>query len=219
MKVLIDSNEPSHIVQKIAAHPWLEAEITNLPAGDIWINNLIIERKEIPDLLTSIKDGRLFNQCAEMRQHSQWCYVLILGQLVWGLDGKILSTGWQFRSVQGALLKIQEMGVSVVYAQDSNDLAPALVWLATRERGEQVYLPQRTGISMTDEQKILAAFPGVGIERATELLKNYNLIDALLCLINEDCKVSGIGPKTKQNIRNLLNLAQGESLQKVIKND
>lgn len=224
MKILLDVNEVSTapwVFTQIANHPLLGIpEVVNLPAGDIWLDNVIIERKEPHDLLESIKDGRLFNQCAEMRLHSDHCYLLILGQLIWGYDGKIIGIGWNFRSIQGALLQVQELGVGVVYAQDKTDLATSLVWLHKRNQINQIILPQRKQAeSLSPEIQMLSSLPGIGLERATELLKNYNLIDALLCLIDEDCKVNGIGPKTKQNIRNLLNLAQGETLQKVTKNE
>jgi ERCC4-type nuclease len=187
-------------------------EIQLLPAGDIHLDDIIIERKEPADLLASIADGRLFNQCAEMRIESAWCYLLIMGQLTWDIAGKIAGTGWNFRSVQGALLQCQELGVSVVHAQNDADLCTTLIWLANRKRTQHVFLPQRTGLAMPDDQRILASLPGVGRERALELLKERNLRDALLCLIDPECKVKGIGAKTKSNIRELLNLNSNQLL-------
>ena len=218
MKIKVDSREPPHIATKISAHPLLGApEISLLPAGDIWLDDIIIERKEPADLLASITDGRLFNQCAEMRNESVWCYILIMGQLTWDFAGKITGTGWNFRSVQGALLQCQELGVSVVHAQNDTDLCTTLVWLANRKRTEHVFLPQRTGLSMPDDQRILTSLPGIGPERAGELLNECNLRDALLCLVDPKCKARGIGPAIKKNIRELLKLSEGEILG-IIKN-
>lgn len=213
MKILLDSREPPWIASQIASHPLLgQPEICALSCGDIWLDNLIIERKEPADLIESIKDGRLFNQCSEMRAESEWCYLLIMGQLVWGFDGKIVGTGWNFRAIQGALLQVQELGVSVIQAQNSDDLTPTLVWLANRQRTEHVYLPARTGLPMPEDQRILASLPGIGPERASDLLKDKSLRDALLCLLDPACKVAGIGPKTKKNIRELFNLSESEVL-------
>ena len=218
MKILVDSREPPHIASQIASHPLLgKPDITLLAAGDIWLDDIIIERKEPADLLASIADGRLFNQCAEMRNESAWCYILIMGQLTWDFAGKITGTGWNFRSVQGALLRCQELGISVVHAQNDNDLCTALIWLANRKRTQHVFLPQRTGLPMPDDQRILASLPGIGPERAGELLNERNLRDALLCLVDPECKTKGIGVKTKTNIRELLNLSEGEILG-IIKN-
>src|SRR3990172_3806452 len=211
MKILVDSHEPPHIASQISAHPLLGIpEIHLLAAGDIWLDDIIIERKEPADLLASIADGRLFNQCAEMRIESAWCYLLIMGQLTWDFVGKITGSGWNFRSVQGALLRCQELGISVVHAQNDADLCTALIWLANRKRTEHVFLPQRTGMAMPDDQRILASLPGIGMERAGELLKERDLRDALLCLTDPKCKVRGIGPAIKKNIRELLKLSEGE---------
>lgn len=219
MKILFDSREPPYLAGQIAAHPLLgQPEIATLPCGDIWLDNLIVERKEPPDLLESIKDGRLFNQAAEMRAEAEWCYLLIMGQIHWGADGKIIGTGWNFRAIEGALLTVQELGVSVVHAQSSNDLAASLAWIATRERGRIMPLaPRRFGIPMLPSTEALAALPGIGPERAHTLLGEHgDLTQALVCLLDPACQIPGIGPKTKEKIRELFNLAQGETLQKVI---
>jgi DNA excision repair protein ERCC-4 len=223
LKIVIDSREPSWVQSQISAYPLLGiGEISTLPCGDVWIAQeddlVIIERKEPNDLLASIADGRLFNQCAEMRQESDWCYVVITGQLMWGYDGKILGTQWGFRSVQGALLQAQELGVGIVYSQNDTDFAHTCYWLLSRSRKIHTHIPARkTGIPMADDQKILASLPGIGYERALELLKERNLRDAFLCLINADCNVSGIGPKTYKNIRQLFNMLDNERME--IKND
>lgn len=216
MIIKLDSNEVSTapwVLTQISTHPLLGIpEVVNLPAGDIWLDDLIIERKEPADLLASIADGRLFNQCAEMRLESAWCYILIMGQLNWGYDGKIIGTGWNFRSVEGALLQCQELGVSVVHAQSDADLCTTLIWLARRKRTQHVFLPQREAIMLMPDEKVLASLPGVGRERALELLKERNLRDALFCLIDPECKVKGVGVKTKANIREIFNLNEGEKL-------
>ena len=218
MKILIDSREPSWVQSQIISYPLLGiGEISTLPCGDVWIayedDLLIIERKEPNDLLNSIADGRLFNQCAMMRQESQWCYIVITGQLMWGYDGKITGTGWNFRSVQGALLQAQELGIGIVYSQNDTDFAHTCGWLLSRNRKIHTHIPPRkTGLPMTDDQRILASLPGIGYERAGELLRQYNLRDAFLCLFDTSCKVQGIGVKTVKNLKQLFNLSDTEKL-------
>lgn len=189
MEILIDSKEPPQIVNQIKRHPLLSDPIVeHLSAGDIWIDDIIIERKDLAsgDFFESIKDGRLFNQCAEMRELSEWCYVLIMGQLIWGADGKIIGTGWNFRSIQGVLADVQELGVSVVYAKDSNDLGRALYWLATRDRSNEKRLTARkTTIKQSVAERILDALPEITPETAAELIKKYKTplvaLDSILC--------------------------------------
>lgn len=215
MKIKVDSREPAWVSLQLQNHPLIKGEFETvaMPCGDIQIDDIIIERKEPNDLLGSIADGRLFNQCAAMRQDFEWCYLVICGQMPWGYDGKIIGTNWNFRSVEGALLQVQELGVGVTYSQNDNDLAHTVAWLLNRNRTQHIIIPARkTGLPMPDDQKILSSLPGIGPERALELLRDRNLRDALLCLLDSDCEVKGIGPKTKQNIRQLFNLNDNQKL-------
>lgn len=218
MIIKVDSREPSWVKSQLESHPLIkgEVEIATMPCGDIQIDDIIIERKEPNDLLASIADGRLFNQCCGMRQDFEWCYLVICGQLVWGYDGKIVGTQWNFRSVQGALLQVQELGIGITYASSDTDLAHTVAWLVNRNRTQHTIIPARKiGLPMLEDQKILASLPGIGNDRALELLREHNLRDALLCLLDPNCEVKGIGPKTKQNIRQLFNLIEGQTLELV----
>lgn len=215
MIIKLDTREPPSIYTQIAGHPLLgKPEVVTLPCGDIIMDDVIVERKEPTDLLNSIKDGRLLNQCAEMRSEFEWCYLLIAGQLTWGYDGKILGTGWNFRSVQGALLQVQELGVGVVYAQDSSDIATSLAWLSTRHKTSHIFLPQRReALTTLPDAKVLTSLPGIGPERALELLTDRNLQQALLCLLDPNCEVKGIAAKTKKAIRQLFYLSDNQTLE------
>lgn len=212
MKILLDAREPPTVANQIKQLG--EFEIKALPAGDVWIETangwIIVERKEPLDLLASIADGRLFNQCLGMRLESNWCYVLVTGSLNYDMQGKVLDTGWDLRAVWGALLTVQELGVSVVFG---SDLPTDLTWLAGRKRTKHIIQPRLDALPMPEDQRILASLPGIGLGRAAELLKEHNLRDALLCLLDPACKVTGIGPKTKENLRQIFNLAQDEILQ------
>jgi ERCC4-type nuclease len=215
MIIKLDSREPPHVYNAIAAHPLLGIpQVMMLETGDIHLDNIIVERKEPNDLLQSIKDGRLFNQCVAMRAESEFCYLLICGQLTWGFDGKITGTGWNFRSVEGTLLQVQELGVGVVHAQNSEDLATSLAWLVSRQKTQHTFLPVRKEmLAMMPDARVLSSLPGIGNERALELLKERNLRDALLCLLDPACKVDGIGPKTVANLRQLFNLTNNQTLE------
>lgn len=211
MRLWIDAREPPTIINQIKHLG--EFEIKALPAGDIWLEAVdgwvIVERKEPLDLLASIADGRLFNQCLEMRLESDWAYILITGPLDYTVQGKVLGTGWDIRAVWGALLTVQELGVSVVFGFD---LPADLLWLAGRKRTKHIIQPRLEALPMPDDQRVLASLPGIGPSRAGELLAERNLRDALLCLLDPGCAVKGIGPKTKENVRQLFGLAPGDKI-------
>lgn len=216
MKILVDSLEPPQIAASIAAHPLLcQPEVRRLEAGDVWIDNLIIERKEPADLLASIADARLFNQVAAMRSLSEWVYVVITGQLT---PGYISGTNWTLRSIQGALLKAQELGAHIVTANGEADFAPTLAWLYKRDRSKIVILdPRKYGIPMTQAQEIMASLPGIGPERAGDMLQELDTVARCLEWLtgNDPVTIPGIGPKTREGCKKALGLKSDESLRRV----
>ena len=217
MKILIDTQEPPWILTQIKAHPFFvssEIEVAKLDCGDIWIDDIIIERKTISDLLTSIKDKRLSNQAAEMRASSEWCYLLIEGPLTW-IEQKIIGTGWHFRSIQGALLQVQEFGVLVVHAADEADVPATLAWLASRDRSKIVPLaPRKYGVEWTPGEEIISGIPNLSQSKASQLLNHYgSAAKAFEGLCNGTDLPAGFGPKTRENTRYALGLSDNQRLE------
>lgn len=219
MKILIDSREPQDVQEAIKKYPaFAKAEfaVQELPAGDCWIDDrIIVERKTISDLLGSIADNRLFNQANAMRQLCENCYLVICGPLTWSFNGKIIGTDWHFRSVVGALLQVQELGVCVVFAADDADYCSTLNWLAQRDLSKIVILwPRKSGVQTTTHEHILVALPGIGEANTEKLLNQYgSAVDALIALCDDN--VTTISAKMRHNVKGALGLSVGEKLARI----
>lgn len=221
--VLIDNREPQSVQNlKFGGVPVMRLQ---LETGDLWASTddnqmLIIERKTPSDLLGSIKDGRLFQQVAAMRDKSKWVYLMITGALAHTLDGHVVTenrtTGWRFDDVQGALLTCQELGANVVVCQSDQHYEDAVIRLARRERGEVKALEPRTQAHvLTEAEKVLTSLPGIGLERAGLLLGEFGSASyaiAWLTWLNTFAEISGIGDGTKHNVRRALGLKPDEWL-------
>lgn len=221
--VLLDNREPSSILS--LNFGGVPKSITQLEYGDCWATTddgemLIIERKTPSDLLSSIKDGRLFQQVAAMRQRGKWIYLCITGVLMHTLDGHIITdnrtTGWKFDDAQGALLTVQELGVSVVVCQSDQHYEAAILRLAQRDRkAVKAIEPRVEPHVLTDQEKVLIALPGIGVERAGLLLGEHGSAAysiAWLTWLDSFAEVSGIGNGTKHNVRRALGLKPEEWL-------
>lgn len=227
-EIRLDINEvstASWVLTQISSHPLLGIpKVESLDGGDVWLLDdnpepIIVERKSPEDLLASIADNRLSNQCAKMVQYSSRCVLLITGQLPIGYDNKIIGTKWPANKIDSELFQVQEFGVKICHCLNDTEYSNKLAWLLNRQWTEHVILPpKKTGIPMPDDQRVLCSLPGIGFELSWQLLKERNLRDALLCLLDPTCKVTGIGDKTKLNIRQLFNLTDNEKLG-VITND
>lgn len=227
---MIDSREPDW-VQALTFGNAMTA-VTLLDAGDLWATTddgalLCVERKTADDLLSSLKDGRLWPQLVGLRQRSPWAYLVITGKLQPGADGHAVTdrgpTGWAWSAVQGALLQAQELGVYVVQAASDQDYEATVVRLSARSRkSELVIEPAKTARVLSDGEQILAALPGVGMERVGALLA-YTSSPAWaihwLCDGDSRERVPGIGAGTKTAVRRALGLPDDLTLAVICKEE
>lgn len=222
LSIIIDQREPDHIKNLKFANT--QAAITMLDCGDVWVATednqlLIIERKEPSDLLGSIKDGRLFEQCHRMRQQSQWCYVVITGNLYPGPDGKVWcgqrATGWNYDAVEGALLTVQEMGVFVIHCKSDLDFGPTVERLASRSRGVLSIGCARPSNVLNAGETMLTALPGVGYEKVKKLMDYHKTPAEALCFLTwEDVDIPNIGIANgiKRNVKKALGLNPNQKI-------
>ena len=215
--VTIDQREPQWVQElTFGDAPTI---VTLLDAGDVWLATadelVVIERKTSTDLLNTIAQGRLLDQCARLRAVSPWAYLVITGELRPGPDGRTLNArgavGWSWHSVQGALLSAQELGVQVVHLADDAAFLPGLLWLAGRARNAQAVIePTKTATWLNAQEQILCSLPEIGTEKARNLLAYCgNAAWALAYLTNmtdDDGHVAGIGDVIRQKARAALGL-------------
>lgn len=215
--ITIDFNESIH-------HPdfdklsWPDCltMVAPLPAGDVRIDmpdaTILIERKAPGDLLESVKDRRLFNQLAEMRQQTEWVYVLIHGVLIPTGDGKTryldhgkwFDRDWQWGSIQGTLLSIQEIGAAIV--QDT-DLHGAIARIMARSRDSIKIPPRRDAYVFSPVESFLMSLPGIGSDKAQKLTALFGTPGIALEWLTSDydqLHIDGIGKKTRQGVEDFL---------------
>ena len=175
---------------------------------------LYVERKTPDDFLNSLKDGRLLPQLAPLYYMSKWSYLMITGDLTRGVDDKVVTdrgiTGWSWKAVQGAILSIQEMGVMVTYCAGDTDYEAAILRLGNRSHDNELNLtPPRFPRVISAKEAIIAALPGIGIERLPLVMEaaGNNPSIALQILTDPQSEIPGVGKGIKNRIRNVLMLA------------
>ncbi len=224
--LMIDTND-------LATAPWLKSLSfggvpkvpTNLTWGDLLATTdngdmVIIERKTPSDLLNSIKDNHIFAQAAGMRQTSPWSYIIVTGYLTATSSGYVIAneriTGWQWDSVQGALISLQEMGVRVTYCLSDKDYESTVIRLCNRERSkERIIEPTALPRVLTPGEVLLTSLPGIGLERAQRLLREFdnNPAKALVWLTRKKAKpLAGIGEGIKRAVKSALGLGEYEEM-------
>lgn len=217
--VFIDKREPEHVKSLVFG----DAPVSNdvcLDAGDFQITTddnviLAIERKTSSDLLNTIAQGRFLPQMSELIKVSRYAYLVITGTLMPGPENKTISdrglTGWQWSSVQGALLSAAELGVMVVHLASDDDLQAGITWLAARNhQTEMIIPPMRIPRILSTGEAILAALPGIGLERAKALIAYCGsaawALQYLTDMTTSNGHVDGIGDGVKAGVRKALEL-------------
>ncbi len=215
LSVMIDSREPDWV--KSLTFGGIPTMVTMLDAGDFLVatsdNRVLgIERKTSDDLLNTLASDRLFPQMTKLRELTEFAYLLITGVFGPGKDGNVVTerhTEWDWSSVQGALLTVQELGVNVVHATGDSDLEPSIIRLAHRRRENARVLPPRQATIYGPGEAALAQLPGIGMDRLDMLLETVGApFWGLVALTqkNGETHIPGIGPATRQRIRNALGL-------------
>ncbi len=178
---------------------------------------LAIERVPVESACHAIRTGTLIDRCAALRQLTPWAYLILVGDLTSDRKGKAVihgkSTGWDWRSIQGTLATVQELGVIVLSCANDNRLSELVVTLINHERGPARLKPVREALFITPDEALLLAIPGIGETKAAELLaQSGSAALALISLSNPDYAVLGIGPKTIAQARQALGLPDGAQL-------
>jgi len=190
---------------------------------------LIIERKTPDDLLNSLRDQRLFPQMARLSQTrldqqlagqrpTTWPYLVITGDLRCSSDGKVITernTAWSYAALQGALLSIQEMGVFVIHCGGDSDFEDCVIRLGNRPRDViQHILPPRPALTLGPGVALIASFPGIGIERALEILRWAGNKPAHALMGLTDLHIDApVGIAVRKKVRQVLGLTENETLE------
>jgi ERCC4-type nuclease len=215
--VMVDQREPPGI--QALTFGDVPTVVTLLDTGDIHVvcedgTLILVERKTGGDFLNSLKDDRIFRQCADMRHVTPWAYLVITGEFQRGPNGKVIverETGWSYNAVQGALLTIQELGVFVVFAAGEQDFEGCILRLAARSHEpEKLLPPERPGVSLSLAEAFLCGLPGIGPERAAHLMDYCHTAKMALMALTLPDAIPGIPSNVQTNARRVLGMEEGE---------
>lgn len=203
VKVAIDSNEKSFFIEKQLKK--LDAEVlkTSLPIGDYAVSeDTIIERKTVADFLSSISDGRLFNQINAMKKNFDNPVLIIEGHESIYQKNKVHEDG-----VRGVISKITlDFKVPIIRTHGEEDTAKYIYSLAKRKQNNgsvTLRLGRRKG--ECSPENVLGSLPGVGMRTAINLLKEFGCIENVFKADESELqKVSLVGKKKAKQIRKLL---------------
>jgi DNA excision repair protein ERCC-4 len=205
--VVVDDREArSPVVEVLEQLPGIELQFERLHVGDYLVNHrCVFERKTLLDFAASIADGRLFVQAQKLAGLPDPAAIILEGRA-----GDLAGTQMRREALQGAMVSLSLVfRLPVLRAVDPSETARLMIYAAEQMRRHEweggCRYGRRPKRKRRIQMRILQGLPGVGPERAGQLLETFGSIEAVMTATLEKLQqIEGIGPKTAAAIRDAL---------------
>jgi Fanconi anemia group M protein len=176
----------------------------NLEVGDVICsdNGVVIERKTHSDFVSSIIDGRIFEQAKYLRENFDKPIVIVEGYSDRNINENALK---------GAIATLLiDYNISLLNSKSPYDTAKIIYWIAKREQMEHKHgISFKVGKKPKDakrlQEEIVASLPNVSRVLSRRLLEYFGSIEKIFTADeNELRKVKGVGKKLAWKIRKTL---------------
>ena len=205
LRIVADERERKSGIPQLLKKAGLDLEVKTLPVGDYIVSSeTVVERKSIQDLVSSVFDGRLFDQCSRLREHYAHPILALEGNpedLADILENPLVFYG----AVSSAAL---DYNVSVISTPDAEHTARLLASMAARRGASQGPLLKKIRKYQDIQRQqltVLGSLPGVGETLSQRMLERFGSPMEVLAASTADlAKVPGLGRARAQRIRRVL---------------
>ncbi|HXW01836.1 MAG TPA: ERCC4 domain-containing protein [Candidatus Nitrosotenuis sp.] len=205
LRIVVDERERKSGIPDLLKAVGINLEIKTLPIGDyIVAPETVVERKSIHDLISSIFDGRLFDQCDRLREHFAHPVILMEGN-VDELE-QIVENPFVF---YGALSSIAiDFKIPIVPTPSAAHTAKLLVSMCSRKeitKGPYLKKIKKSDNLQRQQLSVLCSLPGIGEKLATRMLERFGSPSRMLNASLADlAKVEGLGEARAKKIKQML---------------
>jgi DNA excision repair protein ERCC-4 len=220
LRIIVDERERKSGIPDLLKSIGMGVEMKTLPIGDyIVAPETIVERKSIKDLMASVFDGRLYDQCTRLKENFEHPIVLVEGNV--DEIEEITDNPLVF---YGALSRVTlEFKIPIIPTPSASHTAKLLVALCSKKDGPKgPYLKKIKKSSNLETQQLstLCSLPGIGEKFAVRMLEKFGTpLKVFSATTSELAKVEGLGESRAKKIKNMLttkNKLQKESNQKTL---
>ena len=205
LRIIIDERERKSGIPKLLKDIGVNVEIKTLPIGDYIVSHeTVVERKSINDLIASIFDGRLFDQCNRLKEHFQFPIILLEGDV-----DEIESITENPLVFYGALSTIAiDYKIPIIPTPNASHTAKLLVSLSSRKesiKGPLLKKIKKSNDVQKQQLSVLCSLPGVGEKIAIRMLEKFESPLKVLSASTKDlAKIPGLGELRAKKIKKML---------------
>ena len=214
LRIVVDEREKKSGIPDLLKGTGINLEIKTLPVGDyIVAPETIVERKTVSDLISSIFDGRLFDQCHRLKEHYQFPILIIEGDI-----DEIEELTENPLVFYGAISSIAiDFKIPVIPTPNATHTSKLLISMCSRKdasKGPFIKKIRKSNDLQKQQLSMLCSLPGVGEKTAIRMLEKFGTpLRVLSSSIIELSKVSGLGEARAKNIKKVLQ-SQNKHLKK-----
>jgi len=202
--IFVDHRESSDVIEHFSEYDCKVIE-QQLSVGDYLCSDRVcIERKTADDFVSSIIDGRLFQQLEELKDNFTKSILVI--------EGNNFRESMNENAIKAALASIiLDFEIPIIMTKDGEDTAKTIYWLAKRE---QIESQKPIGIKGKKKPKdikklqehIISGLPGVSTKISKRILEEFKTIRKFTNATEEQLiKVDGIGKTLAKKLNKLMN--------------
>ena len=205
LRIIVDERERKSGIPDLLKSVGLNLEMKTLPIGDyIVAPETIVERKSIRDLMASVFDGRLFDQCARLKEHFEHPIVLMEGNV-----DEIEEIAENPLIFYGAISTVVlDFKIPVIPTPSAAHTAKLLVSMCSRkDTPKGPYLKKIKKSSDLERQQLssLCSLPGIGEKFAVRMLEKFGTPLKVFTATTADlAKVEGLGEARAKKIKKVL---------------
>ena len=205
LRIIVDERERKSGIPDLLKSIGLNLELKVLPIGDYVVApETIVERKSIRDLMSSVFDGRLFDQCSRLKEHFQHPVILMEGNM--DEIEEIVENPLIF---YGAISTVAiDFKIPIIPTPNATHTAKLLVSMCSRKDSPKgPYLKKIKKSNDLEKQQLssLCSLPGVGEKFAMRLLEKFGTpLRVFTATTSELAKVDGLGEARAKKIKKIL---------------
>lgn len=191
-------NEIINFLEKLG----VKVNIVKLDVCDFVYNNIGIERKTFFDFISSILDGRIFEQAKKMIETYEKRIIIVEGSG----DVERINENYYLSVLSYLVLN----NISIVFTKGKMETAKLIYWILKKEKSGgknySSYKIKKKNEDLVEVQKrILSSFPGISTVLSDRIIKKFKSIKNFVLASEKDLmKVEGIGKKLSKKIKKIV---------------
>ncbi len=205
LRIVVDERERKSGIPDLLRAVGINIEMKTLQIGDyIVAPETVVERKSIKDLIASVFDGRLFDQCNRLKEHFQFPIILMEGNV-----DEIIEITENPLIFYGAVSSIAlDFKIPIIATPSADHTAKLLISMCSRKeipKGPFLKKIKKSNDVQKQQLTALSSLPGVGEKLSVRMLEKFGSpLKVFNASSTELAKVEGLGNARAKKIKKML---------------